>query len=62
MEWLYASKKKLKRWVSLFVSLRGERVAVAARNQITILQKDDNYQEPCGIFTSNSLGTFVYGA
>lgn len=37
-------------------------MAVAAGNQITILQKDDNYQEPCGIFTSNSLGTFIYGA
>ncbi|RVW14510.1 MAG2-interacting protein 2 [Vitis vinifera] len=58
----YRRPKKLKRWVSLFVSLRGERVAVAAGNQITILQKDDNYQEPCGIFTSNSLGTFIYGA
>ena len=56
------NKIKLKRQVSLFVSLRGGRVVVAARNQINILQKDDNYQEPCGIFTSNNLGTFIYGA
>lgn len=27
-------------------------MAVAAGNQITILQKDDDYMEPCGIFTS----------
>jgi hypothetical protein len=26
-------------------------VAVAAGNQITILQKDDDYMEPCGTFT-----------
>lgn len=25
-------------------------MAVAAVNQVTILQKDDDYQEPCGIF------------
>lgn len=38
--------------VSLFISSTGELVAVAASNQITILQKEDNYAEPCGIFTS----------
>lgn len=48
----YRRPKRLKRWVSLFVSPSGERVAVAAGNQITILQKDDDYQKPCGIFMS----------
>ncbi|KAK9292568.1 hypothetical protein L1049_020542 [Liquidambar formosana] len=51
----------MEKLISLFVSPRGERVAVASGNQITILQKDDDYQEPCGIFTSSSVGTFTYG-
>lgn len=54
----YRSPKRLKRLVSLFVSLRGERVAVAAGNQITILQKDDDYQEPYGVFTSKIYSRF----
>ncbi|XP_052190768.1 MAG2-interacting protein 2 isoform X2 [Diospyros lotus] len=53
--------KKLRRWISLFISPMGKHVAVAVGNQITILQKDDDYQEPCGIFTSSSTGTFTSG-
>lgn len=48
----WRSSREIKRHVSLFISPRGERVAVAAGNQITILQQDDDYKEPCGIFTS----------
>lgn len=44
--------QKLSKWLSMFVSPSGEYVAIAAGNEITILQRDDNYQEPCGIFTS----------
>ncbi|XP_031271389.1 MAG2-interacting protein 2 [Pistacia vera] len=56
------SPREIKRLVSLFISPRGERVAVAAGNQITILQKDDDYKEPCGIFTSSTPGAFICGA
>lgn len=44
--------KKIKKPVSLIVSPRAERVAVASGNQVTILRKEDDYQEPFGIFTS----------
>lgn len=37
--------------MSLFVSARGDYVAIASGNQIAILQKDNDYQEPVGIFT-----------
>lgn len=57
----YRCPRKIKKWTSLFVSPRGERVAVASGNQITILQKDDDYCEPCGIFSSCSHGTYTYG-
>lgn len=46
----YKQPKKLKKLTSLFVSPRGERVAVAAGNHITILRKEDDYTVPCGIF------------
>ncbi|MBA0588317.1 hypothetical protein Gorai_001429, partial [Gossypium raimondii] len=39
-----------------------ERVAVAAGNQVTILRKEDDYQEPCGIFTNSSLVLYACGA
>ncbi|PIA34738.1 hypothetical protein AQUCO_03700186v1, partial [Aquilegia coerulea] len=59
----YKHPRKLKKWKSLFVSSRGEHVAVASGNQITILQKSNNYKEPCGIFTSyNRHATFLLGA
>ncbi|KAA8544424.1 hypothetical protein F0562_022436 [Nyssa sinensis] len=57
----YRRPRKLGKLISLFVSSRGEHVAIAAGNQITILQKDDDYQEPCGFFTSGGLGTFTFG-
>ncbi|XP_020256602.1 MAG2-interacting protein 2 isoform X2 [Asparagus officinalis] len=48
---------------SLFVSPNGEYIAIACRNQITILQKGDNYMHPTGIFTSNDrLTAFAGGA
>lgn len=48
----YKQPRKLKKLTSLFISPRGERVAVAAGNQITVLQKEDDYLEPCGTFSS----------
>ncbi|KAH9716688.1 MAG2-interacting protein 2 [Citrus sinensis] len=59
---LYRQPRKTKKQVSLFISPRGERVAVAAVNQVTILQKDDDYQEPCGIFNCSGFGASIYGA
>nr|GEW20582.1 MAG2-interacting protein 2 [Tanacetum cinerariifolium] len=53
---------KLSKWISMFVSPSGEHVAIAVGNEITILQRDDNYQEPCGIFTSSFPVTFMFGA
>ncbi|KAK0592689.1 hypothetical protein LWI29_023622 [Acer saccharum] len=58
----YRRPRKISRLVSLFISQRGECVAVAAGNHITILLKEDDYQKPCGTFTSSSLGVFTYGA
>ncbi|GAV82820.1 Sec39 domain-containing protein [Cephalotus follicularis] len=58
----YRQPKKIKKTISLFVSPRGERVAVAAGNKITILRKEDDYQEPCGIFSCDSLCAFTCGA
>ncbi|KAF8394648.1 hypothetical protein HHK36_020864 [Tetracentron sinense] len=57
----YGRPRKLKKWISLFISPRAEHVAVAAGSQIIFLQKDDNYKEPSGIFTSRILGTFTHG-
>lgn len=50
----YNQPKRLRRLVSLFVSPSAKHVAVAAGNRITILSKEDDYQEPCGIFTRNA--------
>lgn len=47
----YSRPRANKKRVSLFVSPGGEHVAVAAENRITILHKDDDYMEPCGVFT-----------
>ncbi|KAK7282539.1 hypothetical protein RIF29_11407 [Crotalaria pallida] len=58
----YNQHKRLRRLVSLFVSHSAKHVAVAAGNRITILSKEDDYQEPCGVFTHCSLGTFSIGA
>ncbi|GMI71624.1 MAG2-interacting protein 2 [Hibiscus trionum] len=62
-KWIqYKNPKKMQKPVSLFISPRGERVAVAAGNEITILRKEDDYQEPCGSFTDSSLDLFTTGA
>ncbi|KAH9606498.1 hypothetical protein KSS87_016442 [Heliosperma pusillum] len=53
--------KKLKRSVSLFVSPNGVRVAVAVANRVTILQEADDYQLPCGTFTSDTANAFTHG-
>ncbi|XP_058097658.1 MAG2-interacting protein 2 isoform X2 [Magnolia sinica] len=55
--------RSLKKWASLFISPRGEYVAVAAGNRITILHKDDNYMAPRGVFIGNDrLTIFMHGA
>ncbi|XP_039058992.1 MAG2-interacting protein 2-like [Hibiscus syriacus] len=62
-KWIqYKNPKQMKKPVSLFISSRGEHVAVAAGNQITIFPKEGDYQEPCGSFTGNSLVLFTSGA
>lgn len=48
----YNQPKRLRRLVSLFVSATAKHVAVAAGNRITFLSKEDDYQNPCAIFTS----------
>lgn len=48
---MYRQPRRLRRLVSLFVSARGDYVAVAYGNQITILRKENDYQEPVGNFT-----------
>ncbi|KAK2968190.1 hypothetical protein RJ640_018283 [Escallonia rubra] len=53
--------QKVRKLASLFVSPRGEHVAVASGNQITMLKKDDDYCDPCGVFTSEGLVTFTCG-
>ncbi|KAK4277597.1 hypothetical protein QN277_015572 [Acacia crassicarpa] len=59
---VYSQPKRLRRFISLFISPRGKHVAVATGNQITILSKEDDYQEPCGVFSCCSLCTFSVGA
>lgn len=54
--------QKLSKWISMFVSPSGEHVAIAVGNEITFLERDDNYQEPCGIFTNSYPVTFMLGA
>ncbi|KAL1541618.1 MAG2-interacting protein 2 [Salvia divinorum] len=57
----YRQPRKLRRLVSLFVSARGDYVAVAYGNQITILRKENDYQEPVGILTCESASIFTCG-
>lgn len=60
-KWIrFKNPKKMRKPVSLFISPRGERVAVAGGNQVTILRKEDDYQEPCGIFTSKIYFIFMF--
>ncbi|GMJ00509.1 MAG2-interacting protein 2 [Hibiscus trionum] len=56
------NQKKIKKPASLIVSPGGERVAVAAGNQVTILRKEEDYLEPFGIFTSGSIISCACGA
>ncbi|XP_015572661.2 MAG2-interacting protein 2 isoform X1 [Ricinus communis] len=56
----YRSPVKIKKPISLIISPSGERVAVATGSQITILRKEDDYQEPCGTFMS-LLGMLSFG-
>jgi len=55
----YNQPKRLRRLVLLFVSATAKHVAVAAGNQMTILSKEDDYQNPCAIFTSE-IYLYVY--
>ncbi|XP_047972241.1 MAG2-interacting protein 2 [Salvia hispanica] len=57
----YRQPRRSRRLVSLFVSASGDYVAVAYGNQITILQKENDYQEPVGILTCESAGIFTCG-
>ncbi|KAL9337242.1 hypothetical protein Peur_069011 [Populus x canadensis] len=52
---------RIKRNLSLFISPRGEYAAVASANQITILSKENDYQQPHGIFCCSSGGVFTCG-
>ncbi|WJX34291.1 hypothetical protein P8452_22417 [Trifolium repens] len=58
----YNEPKRLRKLVSLFVSPTAKYVAVAAGNRITILSKEDDYQQSYAIFNSSDLGTFSVGA
>ncbi|XP_019090516.1 PREDICTED: MAG2-interacting protein 2-like [Camelina sativa] len=57
----YWNPRKTNKPVSLFISPRGELVAVTSGNHVTILRKDDDYRKPCGSFTSNISGSFTSG-
>ncbi|KAJ4975918.1 hypothetical protein NE237_001024 [Protea cynaroides] len=58
----YKRPRKLKKFISLFISPSGQYIAVAVGNQIIVLHKDDDYKEPCGIFTNDRMSSFIYGA
>lgn len=53
----YNEPKRLRKLVSLFVSPTAKYVAVAAGNRITILSKEDDYQQSYAIFT----GKIIFG-
>ncbi|KAI3740580.1 hypothetical protein L2E82_31048 [Cichorium intybus] len=55
-------QQNLSKWISMFISPSGKHVAIAVGNEITILQRDDNYQEPCRIFTCSYPITYTFGA
>ncbi|KAL4557204.1 hypothetical protein LXL04_035377 [Taraxacum kok-saghyz] len=54
--------QKLTKYISMYVSPSSEHVAIAVGNTVTILQRDDNYQNPCGIFTCSYPITYTFGA
>ncbi|CAN7101395.1 unnamed protein product [Brassica rapa subsp. narinosa] len=57
----YWNPRKDNKPVSLFISPRGEFVAVTSANHVTILRKDDDYRKPCGTFTASISGSFTSG-
>ncbi|CAN7080553.1 unnamed protein product [Brassica oleracea var. botrytis] len=57
----YWQPRKNNKPVSLFISPRGEFVAVTSGNHVTILRKDDDYRKPCGTFTASISGSFTSG-
>ncbi|CAH2044315.1 unnamed protein product [Thlaspi arvense] len=57
----YWQPRKNNKPVSLFISPRGEFVAVTSGNHVTILRKDDDYRKPCGSFTASISGSFTSG-
>ncbi|KAI0518994.1 hypothetical protein KFK09_006433 [Dendrobium nobile] len=59
----YWRPRRSKRKMALFVSPDGEHVALAFRNQLVILQKNDDYMEPCGVYNGDDrLAFFTNGA
>ncbi|PKA60686.1 hypothetical protein AXF42_Ash006320 [Apostasia shenzhenica] len=59
----YWKPRVCKKNMVLFVSPDGEHIAVAVGNQVVMLQKGDNYMEPCGIYISNDrISLFTNGA
>ncbi|VVB17346.1 unnamed protein product [Arabis nemorensis] len=57
----YWQPRKNNKPVSLFISPRGEFVAVTSGNHVTILRKDDDYRKSCGNFTASISGSFTSG-
>lgn len=57
----YNEPKRLRKLVSLFVTPTAKYVAVAAGNRITILSKEDDYQQSYSIFTGSDFSTFSVG-
>ncbi|KAG0498126.1 hypothetical protein HPP92_002817 [Vanilla planifolia] len=52
-----------KRKMAIFVSPEADHVALAIGNQVVILQKDDDYMEPCGTYACDDrLSFFTNGA
>jgi hypothetical protein len=49
------SSTEIRKNLSLFISTRGDYVAVASANQITILSKENDYQQPHGSFTCKAF-------
>ncbi|EPS68666.1 hypothetical protein M569_06101, partial [Genlisea aurea] len=57
----WTRRRRLGRLISLFVSASGDYIAVACGNQVSILQKDNDYQGSVGTFTCESVHQFTCG-
>ncbi|XP_042447126.1 MAG2-interacting protein 2-like [Zingiber officinale] len=57
----YRRSRAVNKKVSLIVSSGGEHVAVAVGNQISIFHKDDDYMNPCGVYTCDKHVVFHSG-